>query len=115
MKRSEEKILRADVIHDKIASEVLQRIDNTAESRYISILKGIKMAYAVGHDDGRKSMMHSYTRKVIQYNLIGNPIRMWDSASEAARAMNVDRCNIARAARGDIKTSAGYKWKYVEK
>jgi hypothetical protein len=52
-------------------------------------------------------------RKVIQFDLNGNLIRLWNSASEAARSIWAASTNISRACRGWINSCSWFKWKYL--
>ena len=64
------------------------------------------------------SIIASQTRKynksksIIQLSLDNKPIRIFESMSEAARAMNGSTSNIKYTAEGKFKTAYGYKWKY---
>ena len=52
--------------------------------------------------------------KVIQFDLQGNYIKEWDSASEAARQLNIDQSGIIKCCRNKLKTAGKYKWKYTD-
>ena len=39
---------------------------------------------------------------------------IYPSAAEAARRLNLNRSNISRVCRGELKRTGGYHWKYVE-
>lgn len=53
-------------------------------------------------------------KKVGQYDMNDNLIRVFNSISEAAKAVDRERSNIRAAAQGKCKSSAGYKWKYID-
>jgi hypothetical protein len=55
-----------------------------------------------------------HKRAVIQLADNGEMIRKWESASAAARDMNVDTASIYHCLIGQTKHSAGYRWKYDE-
>lgn len=50
--------------------------------------------------------------KINQYDLLGNFLKEWPSAKQAALFYNTNQMNIHAAARGDQKTSCNYIWKY---
>lgn len=55
------------------------------------------------------------SKTIYQYDLDGNFIREWESASIAAKEYNVTRASVTSAANDkikDIKSSAGYLWNY---
>ena len=51
-------------------------------------------------------------RPVLQFSLDGTLIKEWESAKYAGEFFNVRRQTIAQCARGVIKTSVGFIWKY---
>lgn len=53
-----------------------------------------------------------YGKRIIQYDLIGNEIKKWDSITKAAKSLGVDKCSIWGALKGRQQTSCGYKWRY---
>lgn len=54
----------------------------------------------------------SKSRPVLQYDLDGNFIKEWNTAVEAANALNLNSKYITSACRGHQKTYNGMKWKY---
>lgn len=52
------------------------------------------------------------SKKVYQYDLDNNFIKVWDSTREVARIFNINNCAISRCCRGKQKTSCGFVWKY---
>ncbi len=65
-----------------------------------------------------KNMSHhtfrTRTKKICAYDLNGNFVAIYESASEAARIYGVASNTIARVARGGRKTSCGFVWKWAE-
>lgn len=55
-------------------------------------------------------------KTVAQYDLNGNLVRLFPSASEAARQTGLDQSNISSCCRkaGYSKTCGGYRWAYVD-
>lgn len=54
-------------------------------------------------------------KKVAQYDLNNNLIKIWESASIAAKETNTNISKISAVCHGKQKTSNGFKWKYIEK
>ena len=52
-------------------------------------------------------------KKVIQYDLDGSFIRVWDSITEASRTLNIQHPCISDCCRGKQKTAGGFIWKYA--
>lgn len=53
-----------------------------------------------------------FRKPVLQYDLKGNFIQEFESASEAARQLNVFKSNLTAACRGETKQCGGFQWKY---
>ena len=53
-------------------------------------------------------------RKVAQYDLNGNLIKIWDCMINAANELGVDKSAIWRCCNNKSKTSCGYVWRYYE-
>ena len=52
-------------------------------------------------------------RKVAQLDKENNIIKIWESETEAKKVGGFNQGNISRACLGKLKTSAGYKWKFI--
>lgn len=52
-------------------------------------------------------------KKVIQYDLQMNVIKVWDSAKKAGRELKIDCSCITKCCRGKRAKCGGYKWQYV--
>lgn len=58
---------------------------------------------------------NTYNKKAVnQYDLCNNFLKTWESASEAARILNIQSSKITAVCRGNRKTTGGYKWKYAD-
>jgi len=99
---------------NRIADELKFGLDISPEERTQNIINAFDMVYGLGFDDGRKSIRGNYKRKVIQLNLIGQPIKLYDSVTLAAHAVGVQKSGISKAARGVVETAGGFKWKYSD-
>lgn len=57
----------------------------------------------------------SCAKKIVQYDMQGNLIKIWDSISDAARALKLNPANIAKCCSnidGYWKTAGGYIWRF---
>ena len=54
------------------------------------------------------------SRKIGQYDLNWNLIRVWGSMGEIKRELGINHCLISDCCRGKQKTSKGFKWKYED-
>ena len=62
----------------------------------------------------RQKIIAKRGHAVVQCDLDGNIIATYQTVSDAARTMGVDRASIGSALRGKSKTSAGYVWHYID-
>ena len=53
-------------------------------------------------------------KKIAQYDMNNNLIKVYESVTAAADAMSRTRANIRAAAQGKTQSAAGYKWKFVD-
>lgn len=55
-------------------------------------------------------------RQVVQYDLNGNFIRIWDYIKQAANALGISGAHISTCCRGNggRKTAGGYHWRYAD-
>jgi hypothetical protein len=53
-----------------------------------------------------------FRMNVLQYDENGEIVKMWNSASDAAKKLNIDENGITATCRGKLKTSAGFQWRY---
>lgn len=53
-------------------------------------------------------------KAVMQYSLNGDYIKTYDSAHQAADALNLDFGNICACCRGDRNQTGDFQWKYVD-
>lgn len=61
----------------------------------------------------KKYQLSRGTKKVIQYDLEGNIIRIWDSTYDASKELNICLKNIRRSCISKYN-AGGYKWLYVD-
>ena len=57
---------------------------------------------------------HFASKKVCQYNLRGNLIKIWDCMNEAERELNISKGSIHNCCKGIQKKTGGFIWRYVD-
>jgi hypothetical protein len=74
-----------------------------------------KHAYDTGLHKKYIGKNHPKARKVIQYDLEGKLIRIWDSVMDVERELKIFNTNICACCRGRRKhqTAGGYIWRYA--
>jgi len=91
--------------------------DENPSNNCIDNLEWCTQKYNVNY--GTTQQRHSITngKSINQYDLQGNFINNWQSASHASRALGINRSNIWRCCNGYTKKMnyKGYKWEYAEK
>jgi nucleosome binding factor SPN SPT16 subunit len=60
--------------------------------------------------DRNNKISKKLSKSVLQYDLEGNFIKEWSSVTEARKQTNISK--IDKVARGEGKTSGGFRWKY---
>ena len=60
---------------------------------------------------GKFGKEHSASKKVYQYDLLGNFIKEWDCLSDVQRHLNILVTHITACCNGRQKTAGGYIWK----
>lgn len=63
----------------------------------------------LGKRTGKKGMPHK--RPIYQFDLNGNFIQKWESASFAAKSLGFEKTSISKCVLGKYKTSYGFIWK----
>ena len=87
------------------------------KERYRIIYSKVQMALGIGYNEGIKNLQRRNRKRIIQMNLMGKAIKLWDTIGEASKATGVDRSQIGKVARGadHYDTAGGFKWKYADK
>lgn len=53
------------------------------------------------------------SKKVKQYDLKGNLIKIWDCTMDIQRQLGFKNCNISLNCLGKRRTAYGFKWRYI--
>ena len=62
----------------------------------------------------RAAAIEVHNKPVEQYNIDGELVGTYPSATAAQEATGIDRSSICNVLKGRFKTAGGYKWKYKE-
>lgn len=54
------------------------------------------------------------SRKVAQYDLNNNLIKIWDCISQAEKELKISQASITRCCQGKYKKAGNFIWKYIE-
>ena len=104
--------MRQDVVAQRVLAELLELKVVQAKDEDI-VWVYLHWVYAGGFDEGR--MQYHKRRPVVQMDKItGAPIRVFQSASIAARKYGLSKTGISKACLNANRTAGGYIWKYLE-
>ena len=71
--------------------------------------------YTKGRRDNFEKIRIDNSKRVVQMDLSGNEIKIWNSMEEAGKAIGICRSGISECCSGKHRTAGGYRWKYAEK
>lgn len=94
--------------------------DNSIENlEWCSYSRNLKHAYEIGLRQKRPPLLgklgaeHPLSKPIAQYNPIGEFIKVWACSKDVWRELGYDHNGIRNCANGRLKTSHGFKWKFV--
>lgn len=53
------------------------------------------------------------SKRIAQYDLLGNFIKEWESAQEIQRKLQINNSNVIQNCKGNVKSAGGFIWKYA--
>ena len=94
--------------HLKKSFEMPKHSDKTKKKMSLSAKKGDDhhMKKKIGANNSR-------SKKIVQKNLEGEIIKVWDSMSDIKRELGFSPSNICRCCQGSVKRIGGFKWEYL--
>jgi hypothetical protein len=102
------------VVNHKNGNKLDNRVENL---EWCSYSHNEKEAYKLGLKkptwEGKCYDRHPSNKKIVQYNIDGEKIKVWNSIQEATDALHIN--NISAVCRGIQKTAGGYVWNFVER
>jgi len=106
--------MNQDEVCDKLTDEFIKESDLSV-LYWDNLRQKFMMAYAAGFKEGRKKTGGYNQRKIIQKNLIDQPIKLFDSAREAGRETGINYTHILHVCqkKPSRKTAGGFKWEYA--
>lgn len=84
---------------------------------YIFKFKNKEYLYNNGKIDGdkkREKQINHIKKKIVQYDLEMNVIKIWDSVTDIHNKLGYDRGTIINNCKGRTETSHGFIWRYYE-
>ena len=95
----------------QIMSELKKYTPADFNSFYEPFVGGGALFFELFTSYGKSALARN--QRVIQYDLQGNAIKIWESIKEASEELGVSQEGISACCRGIHKTSGGYAWTYA--
>ena len=105
----DDKIHRQNKMVSKALVEMISR-GLVKESDAVQVKQYMLQIYSIGLNDG--GLVYAHKKEVTSYNKEGKKVQTYRSVAHAARALDVSKSLISKAASGKMPTAAGYFWKY---
>ena len=94
--------------------DCINHLDSNPSNNHVSNLEWCTQSENIFYAYRYGNMIPPHQRKVGQYDLNGNLIKVWISQTEAARQLGIHQSNIYKVCSGKRETAGGFKWQYTE-
>lgn len=88
--------------------------DENKENNRVDNLEWCSYKYNCNYGTRNLRISQNGGRKIVQMDMEGNDIQIWNSIAQAARFFGVKRTTICGCCAGRQHTSCGYKWRYAD-
>ena len=109
--------------HGSLSEETKRKVSESLRGKNHSEETRKKMSEShkgIKHSDEsimkmREAQVKAQTvRKIAQYDMKGNIIRIWNCIADAGRELGIDVSSIAKCCKGQYSKSGEFIWKYIE-
>lgn len=73
-----------------------------------------RLKFLVENGAVRRRYFETRKKAVIQYDIYGNPIKIWDCANDAETSLNISKGAISKCCNKISATAGNYLWKFLE-
>ena len=88
--------------------------DENKQNNNVENLEWCDNKYNCNYGSRNKKISQRLSKRIIQFSLLGNKIKKWDSMTEAAKSIGCDISAISMCCNGIRKSAGGYRWEYVK-
>lgn len=81
---------------------------------WVTRVENSQHSYRYGLQKSKKSGANDKSKRVLQMDLMGNPIKEWDCVMDIERELGIKNGAISNCCLGKSKTSSNFIWKYIE-
>lgn len=107
--------LKKPIVNHRNASKIDNYIENLEWATYSENIKhAYKNKLRKASTKGRFGKLHHNSKPVIQFSMDGAFIKEWDSASDAARELNIRSLGITAVCRGEDNSYKRSIWRFKE-
>lgn len=99
-------------IHQLVAETFIPNLNNYPIINHKDENKQNNLVSNLEWCDYEYNIRYSMAKKVIQYNLDNNVIKIWDCIIDASNKLKIPTTNISKCCKGIRKSVGGYKWEY---
>ena len=107
-------------VHRLVAQAFIPNPNNYKEINHIDGNKENNVSSNIEWCNRKQNCIHrtkilkkGNVKKVGQYDINNNIIKVWSSITEASKKLKIDDSCICDCCRGNLKTAGGYVWRYV--
>lgn len=108
LKRSDEVKAKYSIAQTGNKKFLGKKHSKETKNKFSEIRKGIIPINAILVSSQKRKV------KIVQMDLLGVEIKVWDSIKEAGVSLNIPATNICQAVNGKLKTAGKFKWRCVE-
>lgn len=98
---------------DPVTKTEINHKDQNKNNNRFDNLEWCDRDYNLKYGDCIERGRKARKKKTVQMDMNGNDINIWDSPTDAALNLNINKNGIYMCCRGLINSSGGFKWKYA--
>lgn len=92
----------------------INHLDANPSNNRVNNLEWCTQSENIQYAYNNKTKTPPHMKKVKQYDMDGNLIRIWESQTEAAKQLGLHQGNIYKVCSGKRNQTGGFKWQYTE-